>query len=74
MTYTTIIISANITTIQRHFLTSAGFSIIGKNFSKTVKSNELHIVIAQLAKNSIPFNLKTNPPNYPSAPCPGCKK
>lgn len=74
MTYTTINIPSNLSKFQKDFLVKSGFILVGTLFSKSVKSSELHIVIGQLAKQNIPFNLKTQAPIYSSKPCVGCKR
>ena len=74
MTYTTIIVSSSLSKFQIDILIKSGFALVGTALSKSVKSSELHIVIGQLAKQNIPFSLKTQVPNYASKPCVGCKK
>lgn len=74
MIFTTITVPAGLSKIQKDFLVKSGFTILGASFSRSVKSTDLHIVIGQLAKQNIPFSLKTQPPNYNSKPCVGCKR
>lgn len=74
MTYTTIIVSANLSKFQKDFLIKSGFALVGTTMSKSIKSSELYIIIGQLARQNIPFNLKIQVPTYSSAPCVGCKR
>lgn len=75
MTFTTIIVSGTrIDNNQRTFLIQSGFAISGVNLSRSVKTEQLHMVIGQLVVKNIPFNLKTSPPTYAQSPCAGCKK
>lgn len=74
MTYTTILVSATLSTFQKDFLIKTGFGITGKILSKSVKSSNLHIIIGQLASKNIPFSLQTSAPLYASKPCITCKK
>jgi hypothetical protein len=74
MIFTTITAPAGLSKIQKDFLVKSGFAISGAAFSRSVKSSDLHIVIGQLAKQNIPFSLKTQPANHTSKPCAGCKR
>ena len=74
MTYTTIIVSSVLSKFQQDALIKMGFAFMGLTTFKSVKSSELHIIIGQLAKQNIPFNLKTQIPSYTSKPCVTCKK
>jgi len=74
MTFTTISVPAGLSKVQRDFLIKSGFTISGISFTRSVKSSELHIVIAQLASKNIPFTLKTQAPLFTSKPCAGCKR
>ena len=75
MIYTTVSVSAqSLTTFQRDFLVKSGFAILGVVFTRSIKSDELHIVVNQLANKNIPFSIKSAPPAYNSKPCGGCKR
>jgi len=74
MIYTTVTVSSNLSVFQKDFLIKSGFAIFGIVFSRSVKSNELHIIIGQLASKNIPFSLQSQPPQYNSRPCVGCKQ
>jgi hypothetical protein len=75
MNYTTInVAGSKINTSQQDFLVQIGFAILGINFSRSVKSSQLSMVLSQLVAKNIPFSLKTNPPIYAQSPCQGCKR
>lgn len=74
MNYTTILVQGQgLDIFKKDILIKSGFAISGINFIRSVKSSELHIVIGQLAKQNISFNLQTQAPIYNSSPCIGCK-
>jgi hypothetical protein len=74
MIYTTVTVSGNLSTFQKDFLIKSGFAMSGIAFSRSVKSNELYIIIGQLASKNIPFGLQSQTPQYNSKPCVGCKR
>jgi hypothetical protein len=75
MNYTTITIAGSrLNTTQRDFAVKSGFSIMGANFSRSVKSAQLNVVLSQLVAYSIPFTLQTNPSAYKQSPCSGCRR
>lgn len=78
MTYTLITIPSSVlsslTIYQKDFLVKSGFASSNNSFVKNSRSNELHIIISQLAKKAIPFTLKLQESQIIQGPCFGCKK
>lgn len=75
MNYTVITISTiKLDNFQKDYLIKSGFTIMGTNLIRSVKSSEVHLVLGQLAIKKISFSLKTSTPNYSTGPCRGCKR
>jgi hypothetical protein len=74
MNFTTITISGNkLDSFQRDYVVKIGFGVFGANYTKSVKSCDLHIIIGQLSNKNIPFTFTTSTPTYVSRPCTTCK-
>jgi hypothetical protein len=80
MNYSKLIIPSNIAqkldAFQQDFLVKSGWAMFANgNYTKSVKNEELHIVLSSLVKKNIPFRLETPQNSYTSSKrCTTCKK